>query len=160
MEHRAGSGRFDGASSRFAAPPGPVRDLDKTALTCPAGLTSARWGRAIPASATPLRHLLASYTDLEEQPQEKFGLRDAVAVAVAVAVDGARGQVVPALGAATAQYLSSTLMGGEVLGVSSWSATLLAAAEAMPSRTGSPLDRWCRSSAATATRVSRSRRTG
>jgi DNA-binding transcriptional regulator LsrR (DeoR family) len=32
-------------------------------------------------------------------------------------------------------------MGGEVLGVSSWSATLLAAAEAMPSSTGSPLDR-------------------
>ena len=55
------------------------------------------------------------YTDLEEQLQEKSNLRDAVIVDV----DGARGQVVPALGAATAQYLNSTLMGGEVLGVSS-----------------------------------------
>ena len=45
-----------------------------------------------------------------------------------VDVDGARGQVIPALGAATAQYLNATLTGGEVLGVSSWSATLLAAA--------------------------------
>ena len=77
------------------------------------------------------------YTDLEEQLQEKFSLRDAVVVDV----DGARGQVVPALGAATAQYLNSTLMGGEVLGVSSWSATLLAAAEVMSARSTSPLDR-------------------
>jgi DNA-binding transcriptional regulator LsrR (DeoR family) len=76
------------------------------------------------------------YTDLEEQLQEQFGLRDAVVVDV----EGAMGQVVPALGAATAQYLTSTLMGGEVLGVSSWSATLLAAADAMPARTGSPVD--------------------
>jgi len=77
------------------------------------------------------------YTDLEEQLQEKFNLRDAVIVDA----DGARGQVVPALGAATAQYLNSTLTGGEVLGVSSWSATLLAAAEVMPARSTSPLDR-------------------
>ena len=77
------------------------------------------------------------YTDLEEQLQEKFSLRDAVVVDA----DGARGQVVPALGAATAQYLNSTLLGGEVLGVSSWSATLLAAAEVMPARSSSPLDR-------------------
>jgi len=77
------------------------------------------------------------YTDLEEQLQEKFSLRDAVVVDV----DGARGQVVPALGAAAAQYLNSTLLGGEVLGVSSWSATLLAAAEVMPARSSSPFDR-------------------
>jgi DNA-binding transcriptional regulator LsrR (DeoR family) len=77
------------------------------------------------------------YTDLEERLQEKFGLRDAVVVDA----DGARGQVIPALGAATAQYLHATLMGGEVLGVSSWSATLLAAAQAMPARTSSRLDR-------------------
>ncbi len=77
------------------------------------------------------------YTDLEEQLQGKFNLRDAIIVDA----DGARGQVIPALGAATAQYLNSTLLGGEVLGVSSWSATLLAAAEVMPSRTSSRLDR-------------------
>src|SRR5579864_7897852 len=77
------------------------------------------------------------YTDLEERLQRKFSLRDAVIVDT----DGARGQVIPALGAATAQYLHATLTGGEVLGVSSWSATLLAAAEAMPGRTTSRLDR-------------------
>ena len=75
------------------------------------------------------------YTDLEERLQEKFSLRDAVVVDA----EGARGQVIPALGAATAQYLNSTLMGGEILGVSSWSATLLAVAEAMPARSSSPL---------------------
>jgi DNA-binding transcriptional regulator LsrR (DeoR family) len=77
------------------------------------------------------------HTDLEEKLQEKFGLRDAVIVDA----DGARGQVIPALGAATAQYLNATLLGGEVLGVSSWSATLLAAVEVMPTRTSSRLDR-------------------
>ena len=75
------------------------------------------------------------YTDLEEKVQQKYGLRDAVIVDA----DGARGQVIPALGAAAAQYLHATLTGGEVLGVSSWSATLLAAAEAMPARATSPL---------------------
>jgi DNA-binding transcriptional regulator LsrR (DeoR family) len=77
------------------------------------------------------------YTDLEEEIQQKFGLRDAVIVDA----EGARGQVIPALGAATAQYLHATLTGGEVLGVSSWSATLLAAAAAMPARATSPLAR-------------------
>jgi DNA-binding transcriptional regulator LsrR (DeoR family) len=77
------------------------------------------------------------YTDLEERLQDRYGLRDAVVVDA----EGARGQVIPALGAATAQYLHATLTGGEVIGVSSWSATLLAAAEAMPARTSSPLDR-------------------
>jgi DNA-binding transcriptional regulator LsrR (DeoR family) len=75
------------------------------------------------------------YTDLEDSLQEKFGLRDAVVVDA----DGAGGQVIPALGAATAQYLHATLTGGEVLGVSSWSATLLAAARVMPARTSSRL---------------------
>ena len=77
------------------------------------------------------------YTDLEERLQAKFGLRDAVIVDA----DGAGGQVIPALGAATAQYLHATLIGGEVLGVSSWSATLLAAAVAMPARSTAHLDR-------------------
>jgi DNA-binding transcriptional regulator LsrR (DeoR family) len=73
------------------------------------------------------------HTDLEESLQGKFSLRDAVVV------DADGGQVIPALGAATAQYLHATLTGGEVLGVSSWSATLLAAARVMPARTSSRL---------------------
>ena len=77
------------------------------------------------------------YTDPEERLQQRFGLRDAVVVDA----DGAGGQVIPALGAAAAQYLHATLTGGEILGVSSWSATLLAAAQIMPARTSSQLDR-------------------
>jgi DNA-binding transcriptional regulator LsrR (DeoR family) len=77
------------------------------------------------------------YTDLEERLQRRFSLRDAVVVDA----DGAGGQVIPALGAAAAQYLHATLTGGEVLGVSSWSATLLAAAQVMSARTSSQLDR-------------------
>jgi DNA-binding transcriptional regulator LsrR (DeoR family) len=77
------------------------------------------------------------YTDLEEKLQHRYGLRDAVVVDA----EGGGGHVIPALGAATAQYLHATLVGGEVVGVSSWSATLLAAAEAMPVRTTAHLDR-------------------
>jgi len=40
MEHCAGSGRFDGTSSRLAAAPGPVRDLGNTVLS---GRMSHSW---------------------------------------------------------------------------------------------------------------------
>jgi DNA-binding transcriptional regulator LsrR (DeoR family) len=55
---------------------------------------------------------------------------------VVVDVPGYGDEVIPALGAATAGYLETTLMEGGRLGVSSWSATLPAAAEAMRSRRG------------------------
>lgn len=67
------------------------------------------------------------HTDLEEEIQGRYGLRDAV---VADA-DGASGNVIPALGAATGDYLDETLTGGDEVGISTWSATLLAAVEVM-----------------------------
>jgi DNA-binding transcriptional regulator LsrR (DeoR family) len=67
------------------------------------------------------------YTDLEDRLQDKYGLRDVVVVDAG----GAAGEVLPALGSAAAQYLDATLMGGEVLGVSSWSETLIATVDAM-----------------------------
>lgn len=67
------------------------------------------------------------YTDLEEELQGRFGLRDAVVVDV----DGASGKVIPALGAAAAAYLDVTLKGDDEIGISSWSATLLAAVDHM-----------------------------
>ncbi|MFD0516708.1 hypothetical protein [Paractinoplanes durhamensis] len=59
--------------------------------------------------------------------------------------------VMRALGAAAAVYLETTLMGGERIGVSSWSSTILATVEAMhPGPPRSPT-RWCRCSAGSAT---------
>jgi DNA-binding transcriptional regulator LsrR (DeoR family) len=60
--------------------------------------------------------------DLEERLEARFGLQEAV-VADADTDDG----ITRALGEALAGYLSATLSGGESVGLSSWSATLLAA---------------------------------
>lgn len=72
------------------------------------------------------------YTDLEDALEERYGLSEAVVVDAG----GADDAVVPALGAAAAVYLETTLTGGDRVGISSWSATLLAAVEAMrPAKT-------------------------
>jgi len=76
------------------------------------------------------------YTDLEEQLQDRYGLKDAVVVDVG----GASGDVVPALGAATAAYLDVTLKGGDTIGISSWSSTLLAAVDAMQPKNDAVVD--------------------
>ena len=67
------------------------------------------------------------YTDLEEELEGRYGLADSVIVDT----DGASGDVLPALGAAAATYLSETLTGGDIVGISSWSSALLATIEAM-----------------------------
>ncbi|MEU1803053.1 sugar-binding transcriptional regulator [Streptomyces sp. NPDC019937] len=72
------------------------------------------------------------FAELEEEIAGRYGLRDVVVVDV----EGEADSVIPALGAATAVYLETTLMEGDRLGISSWSATLLAAVEAMRSRPG------------------------
>jgi DNA-binding transcriptional regulator LsrR (DeoR family) len=67
------------------------------------------------------------HCDLEDQIAERYGLKDVVVVDSA----GASDYVIPALGAAAAGYLETTLIGSEVVGISSWSATLLAMVESM-----------------------------
>jgi DNA-binding transcriptional regulator LsrR (DeoR family) len=68
------------------------------------------------------------HTELEDALQRRYGLRDVVVVDV----EGDRdSDVTPALGAAAAAYLDATLKGGDVIGISSWSATLLAAVDVM-----------------------------
>ena len=67
------------------------------------------------------------HTDLEEALEQTYGLAEAVVVDAG----GSDDFVISALGAATGHYLETTLTGGEVVGISSWSATLLAAVEAM-----------------------------
>lgn len=69
------------------------------------------------------------HADLEQQLEERYGLREAVVAEVA---EEEESQVIAALGAATAIYLETTLgRRHERIGISSWSSTLLATVEVM-----------------------------
>lgn len=67
------------------------------------------------------------HTGLEQALEEKYGLREAVVVDVV----GGEAEITSALGSALVSHLEATLTGGELVGISSWSATLLSAATAM-----------------------------
>ena len=72
------------------------------------------------------------YAELEEQIEQAYGVTEVI---VADTDDHAdESHVMRALGAAAAVYLETTLMGGERIGVSSWSSTILATVEAMHPR--------------------------
>ena len=64
------------------------------------------------------------HTDLEERLEERYGLTEAVVVD---ALSSEEHNIAQNLAAAAAVYLESTLLGDEIVGISSWSATLLAA---------------------------------
>jgi DNA-binding transcriptional regulator LsrR (DeoR family) len=68
-----------------------------------------------------------TYTDLEEEIASRYGMRDVVVVDAG----GSGGEVMPALGAAAADYLDVTLIGSDIIGVSSWSETLIEAINVM-----------------------------
>lgn len=69
-----------------------------------------------------------TYAELESAVQERYRLQHVVVVEAS----GEDEQTLLAeLGAATAYYLETTLRSGEVIGISSWSASLLAAVNAM-----------------------------
>jgi DNA-binding transcriptional regulator LsrR (DeoR family) len=67
-------------------------------------------------------------TALEEQLEARYGLREAM---VMEALDDTEAGLTRDLGTATARYLEATLTGGDVVGISSWSSTLLAAVDAL-----------------------------
>lgn len=69
-----------------------------------------------------------THPDLEERLQLRFALQDAVVVDVTLDDDE---QVARELGTAAAFYLESTVRSGDVIGISSWSATLLAMVDAL-----------------------------
>ncbi|WP_231391761.1 sugar-binding transcriptional regulator [Arthrobacter sp. 35W] len=69
------------------------------------------------------------YSDLEEQLEAKFGLLEAVVVDIEN--DDDELAVHSALGAAAGSYLEATLGGGDRIGISSWSQTLLALVDRM-----------------------------
>jgi DNA-binding transcriptional regulator LsrR (DeoR family) len=64
------------------------------------------------------------HTDLEECLEQRYGLIEAVVVD---ALSSEERDIAQNLGACAAVYLESTLLGNEIVGISSWSATLLAA---------------------------------
>lgn len=67
------------------------------------------------------------FPELEEQLQAAYGLKDAIVVDT---VDDDE-QILRDLGAAAAYYVETTLQPSELIGISSWSATLLAMVDAM-----------------------------
>lgn len=74
--------------------------------------------------------------DLEDALQAQYDLRDVVVVDAADSDD-----VRTALGAAAAAYLGVTLTRGHVVGITSWSESVLAAVERMPARGQQAVDR-------------------
>ena len=78
------------------------------------------------------------HTDLEEALEQRFGLLEAVVVDV----EGDEQDIIAGLGSAGASYLETTLTGGERIGISSWSQTLLAVVDRMrPFRVAGRRDR-------------------
>lgn len=69
------------------------------------------------------------YANLEEQLQAAYGLKEVVVVD-SDSVEHA-GQILRDIGSAAAYYLETTLRTGELIGVSSWSSTLLAMVDAL-----------------------------
>jgi DNA-binding transcriptional regulator LsrR (DeoR family) len=72
------------------------------------------------------------HAELEERIEQQYGLTEVVVADTEALTD--EHQVQRAIGAAASVYLGATLMGGERIGVSSWSSTLLATVEAMHPR--------------------------
>ena len=69
------------------------------------------------------------YADLEDGLTRRFGLKDAVVVDSAP--DDSDDLIQRAIGSAAAIYVESTIQTGQIVGLSSWSATLLAMVDAM-----------------------------
>jgi DNA-binding transcriptional regulator LsrR (DeoR family) len=68
-----------------------------------------------------------AYTELEGELEATYGLKEAVVVDTV----GDDEQILRDLGSAAAYYVETTLKEGDVVGISSWSATLLAMVDAM-----------------------------
>lgn len=68
------------------------------------------------------------YTELEEALVKKFGLRDVIVVD---SLDDNEDMIQRDLGAAAAYYLESAIRPNEVIGISSWSATLLSLVDSL-----------------------------
>ena len=70
-----------------------------------------------------------TYTELEEALEQRYGLAECVVVDAGQE----EAEIEVALASASATYLETTLTGGDIIGLSSWSATWLAAMQQLPS---------------------------
>ena len=111
------------------------RGMKQNDIAAQLGLSQARVSRLLKEAAE--RGIVRSvvvlpdgvHTDLEDALQLRFGLDDAVVVDMEGSADVNR-----SLGTAAAAYLDVSLVGADVVGVSSWSGALVAAVEAMRPR--------------------------
>jgi DNA-binding transcriptional regulator LsrR (DeoR family) len=69
-----------------------------------------------------------AFAELEETLERKFGLSQVI---VGEATSDSEEAVLAAIGSAAAEFLESTVRSGEVIGISSWSSSLLATVEQM-----------------------------
>ena len=67
------------------------------------------------------------YAELEDELEKKYSISEIVIVDTAESEE----QILKSLGSAAAHYLESTLTGGDKIGISSWSSSLLSTVEAM-----------------------------
>ncbi|MGW5241517.1 sugar-binding transcriptional regulator [Monashia sp. NPDC004114] len=72
------------------------------------------------------------FAEIEDEIEQRYGLQEVVVADTGE--DDDEYVITPALGAAAAYYLETTLTGGERIGVSSWSSTLLATVDSMRPR--------------------------
>lgn len=72
------------------------------------------------------------HPDLEDAVRERYGLTDVVVAGTFD--DDDESAIISALGSAGAAYLETTLKSGDRIGISSWSATLIAVVDAMTPR--------------------------
>lgn len=70
------------------------------------------------------------FPEVEEELQQAYGLKVAFVVDAPGGADN-EDRLLPELGAAAAYYLEAVLRSGDVMGISSWSSSLLATADAM-----------------------------
>lgn len=114
--------------------------LTQSAIADRLGLSQAKVSRLLRAAVdagivtVTVRVPTGVHAELEEALEQRFGLAEAVVVSVGAGAssdDPDDVALLRALGEAAAQVLENTLRAGDVVGISSWSATLLATVDAM-----------------------------
>ena len=108
------------------------RGLTQTAIAAQLNLSQATVSRLLKRAVQEqiVRTVISvppgAFPELEEELQARYGLKDVLVVDCVMDEDPTR-----AIGAAAAYYLETTLNADEVIGISSWSGTLLAMVDAL-----------------------------
>jgi DNA-binding transcriptional regulator LsrR (DeoR family) len=81
------------------------------------------------------------FSGLEDRLRERYGLRDAVVAGAPEGAVDSDAALLSAIGSAGARYLESTMLPSDRVGLSSWSASLLAVVDAMTPRASRTAER-------------------